>query len=459
MSPSARGSRDRGPGLFDQAAADRLAARGPLAARLRPRTLDDIVGQAHLVAPGAPLRRLIEEDRLTSAVLWGPPGTGKTTLALVVAATTAKTFVPLSAVNAGVADVRSAVDDARRRLGEQARGTIVFIDEVHRFNRAQQDALLPSVEEGLIVFIGATTENPFFSVNAPLLSRSSLWRLEPLGDAEVREVLRRALALEEADADDEALAALVSLAEGDARAALGTLEVALAVAGDRTLTRSDVERARAGRLLHQGPDEHYDQVSAFIKSIRGSDADAGLYWLARMLQGGEDPRFIARRLVILASEDVGLADPLALVVADAAARAVEFVGLPEAQLNLAQAVVYLARAPKSNRVTVALGRAMDDVQHGARAGVPVHLRDAHYVGAARLGHGAGYRYPHDDPRGWVEQSYRPPEVADHVYYEPSGHGAEGEPAAGSGGRTSGGPTSGDPTSGDPTSGGSAVRSE
>jgi putative ATPase len=424
--PASRRPRDRGPDLFDEAASARLSARGPLAARLRPRTLDDIVGQRHLVAKEAPLRTLIEQDRLTSAVLWGPPGTGKTTLALVVATATKKAFVPLSAVNAGVADVRQAIDEARRRLGEQGQGTIVFVDEVHRFNRSQQDALLPAVEEGLIVLIGATTENPFFSVNAPLLSRSSLWRLEPLTDEDVAVVLARALAAEGASADDEATAALVSLADGDARAALGALEVALALAGERPITRGDVERARAGRLLHQGADAHYDQVSALIKSIRGSDPDAGLYWLARMLEGGEDARFIARRLVILASEDVGLADPMALVVADAAARAVEFVGLPEAQLNLAQAVVYLARAPKSNRVTVALGRAMADVRDGPRTDVPVHLRDRHYPGAQALGHGEGYRYPHDDPRGWVEQAYRPPEVAGHVYYEPSGHGAEAD---------------------------------
>jgi putative ATPase len=415
--------------MFAAAAEERLATKGPLAARLRPRTLDEVVGQRHLVAQGAPLRILVEGDRLTSAILWGPPGTGKTTIALVVAAATAKAFVPLSAVSAGVADVRQVIEDARRRLGEQGQGTILFIDEVHRFNRAQQDVLLPAVEDGLVVLIGATTENPFFSVNAPLLSRSTLWRLEPLTDDEVGEVVDRALAAEEARATDEARRLLVTLADGDARGALGTLEVALALAGDRAVEAGDVKRARAGRLLHQGDDAHYDQISALIKSIRGSDPDAGLYWLARMLAGGEDARFIARRLVILASEDVGLADPLALVVADAAARAVEFVGLPEAQLNLAEAVVYLACAPKSNRVTVALGRAREDVEQGGHTEVPVHLRDAHYPGARVLGHGRGYRYPHDDPRGWVDQAYRPPEVADHVYYEPSGHGAEADVAA------------------------------
>ena len=412
------------PDLFAQAAGQRLSERAPLAARLRPRTLDDIVGQRHLVAAEAPLRVLIEGDRLTSAILWGPAGTGKTTLAQVVARVTAKAFVPLSAVNAGVADVRAAVDEARRRLGEHGQGTILFVDEVHRFNKAQQDALLPAVEEGLVVLIGATTENPFFAVNSPLLSRATLWRLEPLGDADVAEVLARGLEAEGARADDEAVALMVALADGDARAALGTLEVALALADGEPLTVEVVGRARAGRLLHQGVDAHYDQVSALIKSLRGSDPDAALYWLARMLEGGEDARFIARRLVILASEDVGLADPLALVVADAAARAVEFVGLPEAQLNLAQAVVYLACAPKSNSVTVALGRARADAREGPRADVPTHLRDAHYPGAQALGHGRGYRYPHDDPRGWVAQDYRPPEVADHVYYEPSDHGAE-----------------------------------
>ena len=417
----------RGPGapdLFAEAATERLRERAPLATRLRPRTLDEIVGQRHLVAPGAPLRALIEQDRLTSAILWGPAGTGKTTLAQVVARVTAKAFVPLSAVNAGVADVRAAVDEARRRLGEQGQGTILFVDEVHRFNKAQQDALLPSVEEGLVVLIGATTENPFFSVNSPLLSRATLWRLEPLGDEDVAEVLRRGLSAEGGRADDEALSLMVSLADGDAGAAVGVLEVSLALAGEDGVTTDVVARARAGRLVHQGVDAHYDQVSALIKSLRGSDPDAALYWLARMLEGGEDARFIARRLVILASEDVGLADPLALVVADAAARAVEFVGLPEAQLNLAEAVVYLACAPKSNAVTAALGRARADAREGPRADVPTHLRDASYWGAKGIGHGEGYVYPHDDPRGWVEQEYRPAQIADHVYYEPSDHGAE-----------------------------------
>jgi putative ATPase len=416
--------------LFADAAEQRLRARAPLAARLRPRTLDEIVGQRHLVAPGAPLRVLVEADRMGSVILWGPPGSGKTTLARVLAVSTAKSFVSLSAVTSGVKDVRDALEAARRLLGERGRGTILFVDEVHRFNRAQQDVLLPGVEEGLVVLVGATTENPFFEVNAPLMSRATLWRLEPLGDADLRALVDRGLEAEGVAAEPAAVDALVAASDGDARAALTTLEVAAALAtarvggGAATVTLDDVSRARDGRLYHQGADEHYDQASALIKSIRGSDPDAGLYWLARMIAAGEDPRFIARRLVILASEDVGMADPQALLVADAAARAVEFVGLPEAALNLAQAVVHLSAAPKSNRVTVALDRARQDVRNVAGGAVPEHLRDAHYAGASEIGHGTGYRYPHDDPAGWVPQQYRPADVEGHVYYEPSDHGDE-----------------------------------
>ena len=420
-------------GLFEAAAEERLRSRAPLAARLRPRTLDEVVGQRHLVGPGAPLRVLVERDRMGSVVLWGPPGSGKTTLARLVAETTKKEMVALSAVVAGVKDVREAIEGARRRLGEQGRGTILFVDEVHRFNKAQQDVLLPAVEEGVVVFVGATTENPFFEVNPPLMSRATLWRLEPIDDADMEELVRRGLTAEHAQAADDAVRAVVGAAEGDARAALTTLEVAVALAVARAggdvadpivVSVDDVGRARAGRLYHQGVDEHYDQVSAFIKSIRGSDPDAGLYWLARLLDAGEDARFVGRRLVILASEDVGMADPQALVVADAAARAVEMVGLPEAALNLAHAVVYLACAPKSNRVTVALGRARGDVRGSERAEVPAHLRDRHYRGAETIGHGTGYRYPHDAPQGWVPQQYRPAALEGHVYYEPSEHGAE-----------------------------------
>ena len=342
----------------------------------------------------------------------GRPGTGKTTLARLIAGATERAFVALSAVTAGVKDVREVIAEARRQLAEQGRGTILFLDEVHRFNKAQQDALLPAVEDGTLTLIGATTENPYFEVNAPLLSRSTLFRLEPLGpDALDHDHPPGPRAARGRRPTTTPSTCIVNLVDGDARAALTSLEVALALAADRPVTVADVEAARSTRALRYEEDDHYDVISAFIKSIRGSDADAGLYWLARMLAAGEDPRFIARRLVILASEDVGMADPLALVVADAAARAVEFVGLPEAQLNLAQAVVHLATAPKSNRVTTALGRAAADVREQPTGLVPAHLRDSHYRSAARLGHGTGYQYPHDDPRGWVPQQYRPDHLA------------------------------------------------
>jgi putative ATPase len=400
------------------------------------------VGQEHLIGPGAPLRRLAESDRVGSSILWGPAGTGKTTLARLLADATAKHLVTLSATAAGVKDVREALAEAQRRLGEQGQGTMLFIDEVHRFSKSQQDVLLPAVEDGLVVLIGATTENPFFEVNPPLLSRASLWRLHPLSPDNLRSLIRRGLDLEGADAEDDAIDAVVAACEGDARAALTTVEtaVALARAADAAggsggsdarvlLTMDDMARARDGRLFHQGADEHYDQISALIKSVRGSDPDAGLYWMARMIEAGEDARFLARRMVILASEDIGLADPNALLVAEAAARAVEYVGLPEAALNLAEAVIYLARAPKSNAVVVALSRAQADVRSSVSQEVPTHLRDAHYKGAATLGHGDGYVYPHDDPSGVVPQQYRPDALEGRVYYEPTPRDAAG---AGSG---------------------------
>jgi putative ATPase len=429
--------------LFAAAVRERLDRRAPLAARLRPRTLDEVVGQEQLLGPGRPLRVLIEGDRLSSVILWGPPGTGKTTIARLVAGATSKAFEPLSAVSAGVKDVREVAERARARLGEHGRGTILFLDEVHRFSRTQQDALLPHVEEGLVVLIGATTENPFFSLTSPLLSRSTLFRLEPLAPAALAALLtgaltdtERGLGGEHLAIDDDALAHLVDRAEGDARHALTSLEVAAALAaegGRATIALGDAEAALALRALQYGDDEHYDVLSAFIKSIRGSDVDAGLYWLARMIEAGEDPRLVARRLVILASEDVGMADPQGLVVADAAARAVEFVGMPEAALNLAHAVVYLANAPKSNSAAAALWAAQADVRDHPAGVVPRHLRDSSYPGAAKLGHGEGYVYPHDEPvhsdaarsdaGGHVQQQYRP-DTHREEYWHPTGRGAD-----------------------------------
>ena len=417
--------------LFGAAAAERLKSQAPLAARLRPRSLDEVVGQKHLVAKNSPLRILIEGDRLSSVIFWGPPGTGKTTLAEVVALTTNRHFERLSAVSAGVKDVREVIERSSERLGQFARGTIVFIDEIHRFSKSQQDALLPSVESGVITLIGATTENPYFELNAPLRSRSTLFRLEPLVVSDVKELLQRGVVAESVTADDDALEALAQRSGGDARQALTALEVACALAQEnkKHVTIAQVDAALGVSALRYGRDDHYDVVSAFIKSIRGSNPQAGLFWLARMLESGDDARFIARRLVILASEDIGMADPNALVVAVAAASALEHVGLPEAQLNLAQAVVYLATAPKSNRVALAIWAAREDIQRGVNSEVPAHLRDGHYEGAKEFGHGVGYVYPHDDPSGWVDQQYLPdpspgsPERKGD-YYEPTNHGTE-----------------------------------
>ncbi len=424
-----------GGDLFSAARDDALARRAPLAERLRPTRLDDVVGQDDLLGADRPLRGLIETDRLSSVILWGPAGTGKTTLARLIARSTEQAFESLSAVNASVKDVREVIARAEQRLGERNQGTILFLDEVHRFNKAQQDALLPSVESGLLVLVGATTENPHFEVNPPLLSRSTLFRLQPLTDEALDALVLRGARAEDVDIDEDARRHLVQLAAGDGRHLLTSLEVAAALARHRgaapasaspRITLADAEAALGARSVRYGRDDHYDVISAFIKSIRGSDADAGLYWLATMLEAGEDARFIARRLVILASEDVGMADPMSLLVANAAAHAVEYVGLPEAQLNLAQAVVHLATAPKSNAATVGIGRARADVRAGVTGEVPAHLRDAHYRGAASLGHGDGYEYPHDDPRGWLPQQYLPDAVVGRQYYEPSAHGYESE---------------------------------
>lgn len=422
--------------LFAAAASDLLASKGPLADRLRPRTLDEVVGQQHLLGRGKPLRALVDADRLSSVILWGPPGTGKTTIARLISAASSKHFVPLSAVTATVKDIRDVTQAAEQRLGSAGTGTILFLDEIHRFTKSQQDALLPAVETGLIVLIGATTENPYFEVNPPLLSRSTLFRLHGLDRDALTQLSHRALDLESATGDDEALEHLIDRAGGDGRHLLTSLEVAIALAQARAnadvdsqsaivVTLEDAEGALGASPVRYGRDDHYDVVSAFIKSIRGSDPDAALHWLARMLEAGEDARFIARRLVISASEDIGMGDPFALVIADAAARAVEFVGLPEARINLAQATVHLALAPKSAAAYQGLNAAVADVRSQPIGEVPKHLRDAHYQGAKKLGHGKGYRYPHDSPTGWVPQQYLPDELSGVTYYRPTHNGAEG----------------------------------
>ena len=414
--------------LFAAKAAERLAANGPLAARLRPKRFEDVVGQDHLIGPGAPLRVLVDQQRVKSGILWGPPGTGKTTLARLIAEHSHMVFEPLSAVTAGVKDVRDAIDRALKRLGERGERTILFVDEVHRFSKSQQDALLPAVEDGTVVLLGATTENPFFEINAPLLSRATLWRVAPLDEPALELLADRGAKAEGVELPSDVRATLIGQVDGDARALLTTLEVAAALAAARggdpaVVSEDDLLAARSGVLLNRSSDTHYDQVSAFIKSIRGSDPDAGLYWMLRLLNAGEDPVFLARRLVILASEDIGMADPMSLVLASAAADAVRLVGLPEAKLNLAQAVIHLSLAPKSNSVTIALSLAERDAAL-PRQEVPAHLRDGHYAGAKTLGHGVAYRYPHDDPRGWVEQTYRPDDLEQHVYYQPLPHGSE-----------------------------------
>jgi putative ATPase len=425
--------------------AGNVHSSAPLAVRMRPRTLDELVGQQHLLEPGSPLRRLVEGDQPMSLLLWGPPGTGKTTIASIVSQQTDRVFVEVSAVAAGVKEVRAAIDAARARLAATGQETVLFVDEVHRFTKAQQDALLPGVENRWVTLVAATTENPFFSVISPLLSRSLLLTLEPLTDDDVRQVLDVAITdprgLDgKVEVDDDALDHLVRLAGGDARRSLTYLEAAAGAAVstssttgkegsttgkvrvDLTTTEKAVDRA-AVRYDRQG-DQHYDVTSAFIKSIRGSDADAALHYLARMIEAGEDPRFIARRLVILASEDIGLADPTALTTAVAAAQAVQLIGLPEARLNLAQATIALAVAPKSNAVILAIDAAAADVRSGKIGPVPGHLRDSHYPGATKLAHGTGYKYSHDEPYGIAEQQYAPDVVLDAEYYRPTSLGAE-----------------------------------
>jgi putative ATPase len=414
--------------LFADAARERQTDTAPLAQRLRPRTLDELVGQSHVLGERSALRTAIEEDRAPSMILYGPPGVGKTTLARIVAETTGAAFEELSAVSARVDDVRGVLQRARDRLGGNGQRTILFLDEIHRFNKAQQDALLPGVESGLVTLIGATTENPYFEVNSALLSRSAVYELESLGEDELAEVIRRGAAALGVELGAEVVGAIALRAGGDARSALNTLELAAQTAaaeGGPIEERHVADAARKRPLRYdKGADQHYDFVSAFIKSMRGSDPDAAVYYLAAMLEGGEDPRFIARRMVILASEDVGNADPQALVVAVAAAQALEHVGLPEAQLNLAQAAIYLANAPKSNASALAIWEARADVRERGNLRPPEMLRDAHYRGAKALGHGEGYVYPHDDPRGF-ELEYLPEELRGRRYYRPSENGEEG----------------------------------
>jgi putative ATPase len=407
-------------------------AEQPLAARMRPASFEEFVGQEHLLGPGKALTELIAGGHLPSVLLWGPAGSGKTTLAYLLADAVGAELVQLSAVSSGVADARKVMEGAR--AGPGLFRTVLFVDEVHRWSKAQQDVLLPAVEQGTITLIGATTENPYFSLNSPLLSRCLLLRLQPVDAAAVRALLVRALEDSERGvgklglrATDEALDHLVEIAGGDARVALTGLEAAALASETAGRTEIDLETAadavqKKAIVYDRQGDAHYDVISAFIKSIRGSDPDAALFWLARMLEAGEDARYIARRMVVHASEDIGLADPRALLVAVAAAQAVEYVGLPEARLNLAEAAIYLARAPKSNSVIVSLGRANEDARSSDP--VPRHLRDTHYPAAKRLGHGKGYKYPHDFPGRRVDQEYRPTRYEGRVYYEPSGEGEE-----------------------------------
>ncbi len=423
--------------LFHAAAEEERRRAAPLAARMRPETLDEIVGQDHLIGPGTPLRRAIEADRVPSCIFYGPPGCGKTTLARVIAKVTKAHFVTINAVTSGVADIRQAVQEAKERLGMYGARTIAFIDEIHRFNRSQQDALLPAVEDGIVTLIGATTENPFFSVNRPLLSRCRIFQLQPLDEDAVREVVRRALADEVrglgrmgVDIEGDALDYLVHTSNGDVRIALNTLEFCAVTAetsadGVRRIRLQDVQGALQRRHVpFAKDDEHYDVTSCFIKSMRGSDPQATLYWLARLIYAGEDVAYIARRIMIHAAEDVGLADPQALVVASSAALAVERVGLPEARIILAQAALYIALAPKSNSVIAGIDSAMKAVEEHPLEPPPPAMRDAHYEGAERLGAGVGYLYPHDYPGHWVEQQYLPDNLKDAVFYSPSSQGQE-----------------------------------
>jgi putative ATPase len=420
--------------LFDASESKNRQSAQPLAARMRPLSLDEFVGQRHFLGEGKLLRRLLAADRLGSVIFYGPPGTGKTTLARLLAGATRSHFQQISAVTSGVRELREILAAAGDRLAASGQRTLLFIDEIHRFNKAQQDVLLPDVEEGVAILVGATTENPFFTINSPLVSRSRVFQFQPLSTDDVKTLILRAVADRERGLGqrdvrlhDDALEFLAEVSDGDARRALGALEVGVLSSREspveftRQLAEESVQR-KAVQYDRQG-DAHYDAISALIKSIRGSDPDAALYWLARMLEGGEDVRFLARRLVILASEDVGNADPAALPLAVAAAHACELVGLPECQLTLAQAVTYLACAPKSNAATVGIGEARAEVREGRLLPVPVHLRDAHYAGSKRLGHGEGYQYAHDSPDAVAAQDYL---GVEREFYRPTDRGFERE---------------------------------
>ena len=408
--------------LFDESGTENLAGRAPLAERLRPGTLDEVVGQPQLTDAGGPLRLVVDRGRIGSVVLWGPPGTGKTTLARVLANTVEEEFVPLSAVTSGVKDLRAALDGARERLKYEGRGTLVFVDEVHRFNKTQQDALLPALEEGLVDFIGATTENPSFEVTAPLLSRSRVLRLRSLSEEDLGVLLGRGVAELGVEISDEAREYLLALAGGDGRRMLNALEVA--AAGTKRVEVGDVERAVGQRALRYGREEHYDVISAFIKSVRGGDPDAALHYLARMLEAGEDPVFVARRLVILASEDIGNADPHGLPLAVATAEAVRLIGMPEGRIPLAQATTYLASTPKSNAAYAGINAALADVRRENTPEVPMHLRNAVTGLMKQEGYGTGYRYAHaDEPEG-MNDRYLPEEISNRIYYEPKASGEE-----------------------------------
>ncbi|MDO4582152.1 MAG: replication-associated recombination protein A [Bacillota bacterium] len=423
--------------LFDPSAEQRMAQEAPLAARMRPRNMDEFIGQEQIVGSGRLLRRAIEADQLSSLIFFGPPGSGKTTLAQIIAGSTASDFCSISAVTSGIADIRAVLKNAEEAWKFHGRRTVLFIDEIHRFNKTQQDALLPAVENGVVILIGATTENPYFEVNGALLSRSRIFRLEALGEDDIYQLLRRAVEDERGMAsyqpliDDDALRHWASACAGDARTAYNALELAVLTTApgedgkrhiDLAIAEESIQRRNVS--YDKKGDWHYDVISAFIKSMRGSDPDAALHWLARMMEAGEQPEFIARRIIICAAEDVGMADPLALVVAQAAADSVHYVGWPEARIALAEAAVYVATAPKSNAAYLGVEAAIADIRDLPFSGVPAHLRDTSYAGAKKFGHGKGYKYPHDFPGHYTPQQYLPAELENRRYYHPSDNGKE-----------------------------------